>query len=470
MEKNQSPKLTVLQGIEASRAVLGGYAYLDTVNNQMSDSSRKIPGWAAGGIGAASIISDAFTIYQTANALAARDPGKVKYSIAIKNDGLEFITLRYIQKSPSFVITKSFVYLQPGSTGIIEFESDGYNGEHIFLLALQSISYDPNLISSANDVNSVSIAETPFTLLTFKINNWHAWLDKVNVNEYVRTANAWPVSSQTSLTSYVFTGSRNTKEPSFILSCMPSAVRTTKGSSFSNSILISPANGRSDLPASSGISDGTPNQYASIPTHNLLLKDILINNLAGLDSEKERFGIVTALTVLSLMTSLAATGVQIAQTIKTKTKSLDPTSLPISFNILNSTDFDISLTRISVDNILNTPLTSIKSGQTGVINLSTRPSGSLRLLFTMGDNKTVSSRPVNLEVNLAVRNDIFFVNTITVDNSVIINTLDPLSHLAQNYIYRTSGIGSLGGKNITVATTPLMRDASGEINLNIFSN
>lgn len=470
MEKNQSPKLTVLQGTEASRAVLEGYAYLDTVNNQMSDSSRKIPGWAAGGVGAASIISDAFTIYQTANALAARDPGKVKYSIAIKNDGLEFITLRYIQKSPSFIITKSFVYLQPGSTGIIEFESDGYNGEHIFLLALQSISYDPNLISSANDVNSVSGAETPFTLLTFKINNWHAWLDKVNVNEYERTANAWPVSSQTQLTSYIFTGSRNTKEPSFILSCMPSAVGTTKGSSFSNSILISPANGRSDLPASSGRYDSTPNQYASISTHTLLLKDILLNNLTGRDSEKERFGIVTALTVLSLMTSLATTGVQIAQTIKTKTKSLEPAPLPLSINILNSSDFDISLTSISVNNILDTPLTSIKSGQAGVINLSSRPTNNLKLAFTMGDNKTVSSRPVKLEITLTVRNNIIFANIVSIDNSYITNTLQPQSNLAQNYIYRSSQISPLGSKNITVATTTLLNIASGEINLNIFNN
>lgn len=469
-----SNKLRAYQNQAATTKISNGFIYRDsfsqagTLQNSVENLNNQQGGTKLDNLGNfASIISDAFSIYESASALAAVDPDKIKYSIEIKNDGMEFILIENIRKPSNFSILKSFIYLQPGDRGVIEFEADSYTGVNDFFIRYCTVSTDPTIINTIEDVQNLNITETPVVYLNFKLDATKARLAEVGVNEYIRSVTTSSLGNNLNLEAFEFTGTSGTKEPSFVISCIESTARNVKGESISNQVLISASNDRSTL-AASRIVAGENLPFSGWRVLHQLQKDILTQNISQRGNGNGRGIFTTIFTVLSIITSLTATGLSIAQTIKSRTKESD--KIRLNINLVNMTELDLyyygsieSLTR-------NSPGTCIRSGMSGTIPfIALNNQNPKQLRFSL---RSPSSNSI---VNLIVWVEFHSSGTIYISGvrfgTNTLSNAENIGSIAKNYYYRhTSNPTSLGRKFVTVGTSSITGSNSGDLQIMLFSN
>ncbi|MCK7068201.1 hypothetical protein L8P91_18755 [Enterobacter bugandensis] len=469
-----SNKLRSYQNQTATTRISNGFIYKDSISqartlqnsveNLNTQQGRiKIDDVAS----VASIISDSFSIYESANALAAVDPNKIKYSIVIKNDGLEFILIDRIRKPSNFSILKSFIYLQPGDRGIIEFEADSYTGVNDFFISYCTVSIDPTITNTIEDVQSLNITETPVVFLNFKLDASRARLSEVGVNEYTRSSDIRPIRNDLNLEAFEFTGTSGTKEPSFIISCIESTARNVKGESISNQVLISASNVRSTLAASRHMAGENFPFSGWRPLHQLQ-KDILTQNIRQRDNDNGRGLITSIITALGIITSLTVTGLNIANALKSRTKESD--KIRLSINLVNMTELDVYYYG-SIENVTrNSPGTCIRSGMSVTIPLmSLNNDNPKQLRFSL---RSPSSNSI---VDLIVWVEFHSSGTIYIKGvrfgTNTLSNAESIGNTVKNYYYRhTSSPATLGRKFITVGTSSIAGSKSGDLQIMLFSN
>ncbi|CAH2916176.1 MAG: hypothetical protein PPHERAN_1401 [uncultured Paraburkholderia sp.] len=382
---------------------------------------------------------------------------------------MEFILIENIRKPNNFSLLKSFIYLQPGDRGIIEFEADSYTGENDFIVRYCTISTDPSLIRTVDDVQNLKITETPVVYLNFRLNSSKARLAEVGVNEYIRrTVSTSTISNQLNLEALEYTGTSGTKEPSFIISCVESAARNVKGESISNQVLISASNVRTTLDASRLIS-GDSFSFSGWPVLHQLQKDIITQNINQRSTDNGRGLFLTIFTILSIATSLTATGLNIAQTIKSRTKASD--KIRLNINLVNMTELDLYYYG-SIESVTrNSPNTCIRSGMSGTISfVAENNQNPKQIRFSL--RSPTSNTLVNLIMWIEFHSSgAVYISGVRFRTNTLSNTENISSSIAKNYYYRhTSNPTSLGRKFITVGTSSITGSDSGDLQIMLFSN
>lgn len=469
-----SNKLRSYQNQNATTIISNGFIYKDsfsqsgTLQESVENLNNKQAGKKLDTLGDfAGIVSDAFSIYESASSLAAVDPNKIKYSIEIKNDGMEFILIANIRKPSNFSILKSFIYLQPGDKGVIEFEADSYTGANDFLITYCTVSTDPTIINTIEDVQNLNITETPFVYLTFKLDASKARLAEVGVNEYRRSGTTSSTGNDLNLEAFEFTGTSGTKEPSFVISCIESTARNVKGEAISNQVLISSSNNRSTLAASSIIvTENLP--FSGWRVLHQLQKDILTQNISQRGNDNGRGIFMTIFTVLSIITSLTATGLSIAQTIKSRTKESD--KIRLNINLVNMTELDLYYYGTNQSLTRNSPGTCIRSGRSGTIPfIALNNSNPKQLRFSL--RSPSSNSIVNLIMWVEFHNSgSIYISGVRFGTNTLSNA-ENIGSLAKNYYYRhTSNPATLGRKFVTVGTSSITGTKSGDLQIMLFSN
>ncbi|WP_337014326.1 hypothetical protein [Pantoea sp. AS142] len=470
-----SNKLLAYNLESAATRVSNGYAYLNQSRRDVaSDASPEKDNFQSNsldGIGAiVSMISDSLSIYDSASALAATDPNKIKFSIELKNDSPNFLTLNNITKPSGFSLTKSCVYLQPGTVDTINFEADNYNGDQFFTISFCCISADLEIIKSESQFNQIKVQDTPLVYLKFQLNNNMSRLSEVGVGAYTRASSTTNSAQNRRLTSFEYTGSSDSLEPSFIISCLDSSAKNVKGESISNSVLISPSGIRSSL-APGNIIPGENLQFSGWNVQHQILKDIFTNNIDFQERRAGRIAISTILTIVSLAVGLASTGLNIANSIKSRTKKSD--NITLSCNILNATDFDIFIYESENNLTQNATLIDIQSGKSGVLPLifssSNTSNINTRILMTLRSKSSNTTVRCILWLEIDTTG-IIFISGVRFGSSTLSNDEKLSNNLIKNYYYRSSRQSNLNRKFITVGTSSVRNTDGGDLSIVFLSD